>query len=147
MASEQVYLRLFGSEENVVNAARAAVEEGLRTVVAVISRETRIDASYVRKLLGDLAEEVIVTDDFISPTSRASGLYEEAVENLPPFGGCAHAGSEISIHPNGDVAFCCGHTITDPASAWFTRVGNITREHLWDVVDRIQRNVFGTSDL
>jgi len=136
------YLRLFGGEENVVNAARAAVEEGLRTVVAVTrTRETKIDASYVRKLLGDLAEEVIVTDDFISPTSRASGLYEETVENLPTFGGCAHAGSEISIHPNGDVAFCCGHIITDPASAWFTRVGNITREHLWDVIDRIQRNV------
>jgi hypothetical protein len=97
------YLRLFGGEENVVNAARAAVEEGLRTVVAVTrTRETKIDASYVRKLMGDLAGEVIVTDDFISPTSRASGLYEEAVENLPPFVGCARAGSEISIHPNGD---------------------------------------------
>ncbi|MFZ8811470.1 MAG: hypothetical protein ACO2PN_25620 [Pyrobaculum sp.] len=125
------YLRLFGNEENVVNAARAAVEEGLRTVVAVTrTRETKIDASYVRKLLGDLAEEVIVTDDFISPTSRTSGLYEETVENLPPFGGCAHAGSEISIHPNGNVAFRCGHITTDPASAWFTRVGNITKEHL-----------------
>jgi hypothetical protein len=33
------------------------------------------------------------------------------------------------------------YIITDPASAWFTRVGNITREHLWDVVDRIRRNV------
>ena len=24
------------------------------------------------------------------------------------------------------------YIITDPTSAWFTRVGNITREHLWD---------------
>jgi hypothetical protein len=136
------YLRLFGGEENVVNAARAGVEEGLRTIIPITrTRETKIDASYVRKLLGDLAEEVMIVDDFISPTSRASGLFEEAEENLPPFGGCARAGSEISIHPNGDLAFCCGHIITDPASAWFTRVGNITREHLWDVVDRIQRNV------
>ncbi len=135
------YLEFFGGEQNVVNAVRAAVEEGLRVVVATIrSKSTRIDASYMKRLLGELAEEVIITDDFLSPTSRALMLREEAVENVPQFGGCTHAGSEISIHPNGDVALCCGHIIVDPASAWFTRVGNITKEHLWDIVDRIQRN-------
>jgi len=136
------YLSLYRGEQNIVNAVHAAVEEGMRVAMAVTrSANTKINAAYVKALLGELAEEVIVMEDFISPTSKASSLYEETVENLPQRGGCVHAGTEISIHPNGDVAFCCGHVIVDPASSWFTRVGNIAKENLWDIVDRIRRNV------
>jgi MoaA/NifB/PqqE/SkfB family radical SAM enzyme len=135
------HLRAYGGEQNIVNAVRAAVDEGLRVAVAITKTlHSRIDAAYVRRILGELADEVVILEDFISPTSRATCLYAETPRSLPPAGGCAHAGSEISIHPNGDVAFCCGHIIADPASGWFTRVGNIKREHLWDVVDRIRRN-------
>ncbi|MFZ8812006.1 MAG: radical SAM/SPASM domain-containing protein [Pyrobaculum sp.] len=136
------YLQLFGGEQNVVNAVKAALEEGLRVAISVTKTyKSRITGKYLRKFLGEYADKVIIVEDFISPTGRASPLFDETGKELPPIGGCAYTGSEISIHPNGDVAFCCGHIITDPASAWFTRVGDITKEHLWDVVDRIQRNV------
>ncbi len=117
----------------MVNAVKAALEEGLRVAISATKTcKSRITGKYLRKLLGDYADKVVIIEDFISPTGRASTLLDETSKKLPPIGGYAYAGSEISIHPNGDVAFCCGHIITDPISAWFTRVGNITREHLWD---------------
>ncbi|MCC6021074.1 MAG: radical SAM protein [Thermoproteaceae archaeon] len=135
------FLSMCGGENNVLNAVKAALEEGLRVAIAVTKTlSSRITGEYVRERLSDLSGDVLIIEDFISPTSRASVLYDKASMRAPLVGGCAYAGAEISVHPNGDVAFCCGHIIADPASGWFTRVGNIKREHLWDVVDRIRRN-------
>jgi MoaA/NifB/PqqE/SkfB family radical SAM enzyme len=135
------FLSMYGGENNVLNAVKAALEEGLRVAIAVTKTlSSKITGEYIRERLGDLSSDVLITEDFISPTSKASALYDKVSMRAPPVGGCTYAGAEISVHPNGDIAFCCGHIIADPASGWFTRVGNTKREHLWDVVDRIRRN-------
>lgn len=127
---------------------KAAVELGLTVVVATVKTpRSQITSTDVRQKLREAGLEgyVEILEDYISPTGRAADLLREFPEdfppNLPPVGGCADAGSILSVHPNGDVAFCCGHIINDPESAWFTRVGNIAKEPLWQIVDRIHRNV------
>ncbi|MCX8136425.1 radical SAM protein [Pyrobaculum aerophilum] len=121
------WLSRYGGWRNIVNAVRAAVDLGLRTVIAVVrAKNSLITANVIRERLKleGLDNKVLILEDFLSPTSRAKGL--ETVINVSGYG-CGDVG-HLSVHPNGDVAFCCGHIINDPESGWFTRIGNIYRE-------------------
>lgn len=136
------YLRRFGGLNNIKNAVKVAIDNEIKVVIAIVrSVGTSLNAAKVRLLLGDLANYVYTTEDFFAPVGRAGAMADHAVVNLPKHGGCAEAGSSLSLHPNGDIAYCCGHIINDSDSSWFTRVGNIHHEHLWDIVERIRKNL------
>ncbi|MCY0890042.1 MULTISPECIES: SPASM domain-containing protein [Pyrobaculum] len=52
----------------------------------------------------------------------------------------AKAGARLTILPNGDAMYCCGHPITQSEAQWFFKVGNISQDSLVDIVKRIRRN-------
>ena len=138
-----VFLRRYGGFNNVVNAAKAAVDLGIRVAIATIrGKRSLITAKWLRERLREvgLEDKVYILEDYLSPTSRAMSLFDDAVVNVGGLG-CSDAGVNISVHPNGDVAFCCGHIINDGESSWFTRVGNVYRERLVDIVKRMRSNV------
>ncbi len=136
------WLNKYGGERNIINAARAGVELGLKVLIAVTrAKDSRISTEYLRRLLDDegLAESVELLEDFIAPIGRGHSLKDRAVRNLVDVG-CTDAGTVLTVHPDGKVVMCCGHVISTKATDMLT-IGNVKTESLGDIIMRMQRNV------
>jgi MoaA/NifB/PqqE/SkfB family radical SAM enzyme len=139
------FLAKYGGFQNVINAASAAVKLGITTLVGVTKLRGGEGPTiqWVKERLREAGlEEVMVIQDAPSRVGRAANLPEELFpdDNVPREVGCPEAMATVTLHPNGDVSFCCGHIITLPEAAWFTVVGNLNRESLVDIIDKMRRN-------
>jgi len=135
------FLAKYGGLNNILNVVKAANELGMPIVIGVT--KIREDDETIRELQAALEEQklnAIIFDDFIAPVSRARDLGRPPSKIVWGFG-CDDAGKTLSINPDGRVAFCCGHIINDPVASWFVTVGNAYKDSLWDIVERVYRNV------
>lgn len=135
------WLVKYGGERNIINAARAGVELGLKVLIAITKdRNSKISTKYLRKLLKDeeLTGSVELLEDFIAPLGRGSNL-KSNIKNLTD-GGCSDAGTVLTVHPDGKVVICCGHTISTNAIEMLN-IGNVKTENLGDMITQMQRNV------
>ncbi|MEZ0319387.1 MAG: SPASM domain-containing protein, partial [Pyrobaculum sp.] len=139
------WLQKFGGFQNVVNAAKAAREMGITVLVGVLKlvegpQPTR---DFVKqRLMEEGLEDVMVIEDFPTRLGRGSQIPDELIPQNEALlsGGCPEAGARLTILPNGDAMYCCGHPIVIPEASWFFRVGNIAKESLVEIVKKIRRN-------
>jgi len=133
------WLSKYGGERNIINAARAGVDLGLRVLIAITKvKNSKISSQYLRRMLKNegLFTSVEFLEDFIAPIGRGKNL--ETVRNFTDTG-CTDAGTVLTVHPNGKLVLCCGHVISTPAIEMLT-IGDLKTENLGDLVTRMQRN-------
>jgi organic radical activating enzyme len=143
------------SIDNIANLIKAALNEGLRVAVAVIS----IKGSYytlervkecISKRIGisvkELEEKVFFLEDQPTPVGKATSLYNTDRskfdlnrEKLDL--GCMNIGRVITLMPNGDIKICCGHPVFQYTDDPFL-IGNIMYEDLVSMVKRAQKILF-----
>jgi pyruvate-formate lyase-activating enzyme len=142
------YLKIYGGEQNVVNAVRAAKELGLEVLIGiVIHPKARITSNYLRQLFLDagIIGEVRILEDYLFPLGRAryklpKNVFVPDPEKATELG-CRDAGKTLVILPSGEVTFCCGHILCSEAQRLIT-LGDLTSEGtLAEMVERMQRNV------
>ncbi len=146
------WLEKYGGERNIVNAVRAAVEEGLRVAIAVVrySENDIINRSYIINLLKKnniISENITIIEDYVYRFGRGVSIepdidkkhYNKQILRLKM--PCNEIGTTLAIHPDGTVMACCGHIIRDKAARIVT-IGNLTREPLLDIIKRMWRNPF-----
>lgn len=139
------WLAKFGGFTNVVNAVRAARELGIVALIGVLklADERQPTRELIKKRLEEFGlEEVMVIEDFPARIGRASQLPGELIPRNDELlnMGCNEAGARLTILPNGDAMYCCGHPIARSEARWFFKVGNISQDSLVDIVKRIRRN-------
>jgi len=134
------WLKKFGGESNIINAARAGADIGMKVLIATTKdKNSAISTKYIKELLmkEELLGRVEFLEDFIAPIGR--GKYLTSVKNLSN-NGCIDTGNVLTIHPDGKVVVCCGHIFSTEAVEILT-AGNIKTDSLKDIIARIHKNV------
>lgn len=134
------WLKKFGGESNIINAARAGTDIGMNVLIATTrDRNSTISTNYVKELLTKegLIGRIEFLEDFIAPIGR--GKHLTSVKNLSN-NGCTDTGNVLTIHPDGKVVVCCGHIFSTEAVEILT-AGNIKTDSLKDIIARIHKNV------
>lgn len=138
----------YGNCETVLNCIDAAVQGGLRVVMAaIVGQGASWNSGRIRESLAgrwrissrDVDRRVFIIEDNPTPSGSAEGVDIKGLPEQKALGfGCRDIVSTISFHPDGSVKACCGHAM------FYTphlTIGNILNEPLQAMVSRGQRNV------
>lgn len=143
------YLKQYGGEQNIINAVMAAIDLKIDVLIGVtLYPGAKIRSSYLRDIFNKvgISQKIKFLEDYVFPLGRAR---QKLVNNLFPShfkkreeGGCEEAGHTLTVLPNGEVLFCCGHIIGSKGEAIMTVDSLSAGVSLPEIVERMQRNVF-----
>ena len=138
----------FISVDRIVNMVRAALEANLRVAVGVIADPRSVfNADRVRAELctglsmtmAELEAAVYILEDFPTPTGTGASLDVSALNAGAKMEmGCPEVIKTLSVHPDGTVKACCGHT------QFYSKdltLGSLHEESLTQMVERGRQNL------
>lgn len=112
------------SQQNIVNGARAAMNLGIRTFIAVVVEPgARINAAYMRQLFGEHSYDdklLRIYETAVTSTGRAADEASESrrqARRQSPLvyrGPCLSILRQFSVHSNGRILPCCGVIPSQP---------------------------------
>ncbi len=133
------------SINNVINAIKAALDLNLRIVIGIIrSRSSKINAQYLMKIFRDEGidcSKIIFEEDYVQPVGRAVYTLpeEEYVERKDVLNsGCVDILRVITVHPDGRITACCGHTTANPYVKELV-IGYINSGSIKELIKRAQK--------
>lgn len=143
------YLKNFGGINNLFNIVEISKNFGLTPLIGtIIYPGSKINVGYLKKALKEknLLEGVQFMEDYLFPLGRARKKCSIDMfipgNNKEVFQPCREAGKALTVLPDGNITFCCGHILNTKAQDLIT-IANIIRDNitLSQIIDRMQRNV------
>lgn len=135
----------FGGCQNIVNIIKICHKYALPVLLCdlhyngIIAHKTSIQRLIAENNLEDFANVIVGN---VMPFGRARENYDEDFF-LPSSTElkCSQIGKYVTIFPNGDVSYCCGHAIFDDGKEFFV-IGNIGEKgaSLERIIDKLRKN-------
>jgi organic radical activating enzyme len=138
----------FASVDKIVNLVRAALEADLRVAVGVIADpRSTYGSSRMREELcrglemtaEQLEARVYLLEDYPTPSGTGESLDVTGLDARAKLEmGCPEVIKTLSVHPDGTVKVCCGHT------QFYSKdltLGSLREERLAEMVDRGKQNI------
>lgn len=138
----------FMGVDPILNLVEEGLKQGLTVALSVVgSEESHFNGHKLKELIAErlgcevkgLPKKFFLIEDRPAPIGSGSNLDVSKMEaNSAIDLGCMEILKTLSLHPNGDLKACCGHTVFYSQDLI---LGNILRQKFSDIVKVSEKNI------